>query len=183
MLWAVIGFAVLIGIFMLARRKPSGPIPKGKPATVEKARPSSGPVIARQLVGKDYLSRTRAEIDALFAEEQSAIPGFSNMAREAQKKADQWIDVTEEQLLGYRRAAEAARALSDGVQKKIDDLFFEPESGVDRYYRLIDKLDEAEGDLTSAVEDIVQNRKDREAGDLPVEMQRTKKKPASKKKK
>lgn len=182
MFWAIIGFVILVGILMLARRKQPGSIPKEKPATAARARSAAAPVIARQLVGKDYLPRTRAEIDAIFAEEQTAIPSFSNMAREAQKNADQWIDVSDEQLLGYRRAAEAARALSDGVQKKIDDLFFETESGVERYYRLIDKLDEAEADLASAVEDIVQNRKDREAGDLPVEMQRAKKKPTSKKK-
>ena len=175
MLWTVIGFSALLIVLLLARRKPSDSSGKARPAPARRSRSSAERVIGYQLIGKDCVPKTRTEMEALFAEEQSALPGLSKLGREAQKKADQFIDVPDTNLLEYRQAAEVARCLSSDIQRKIDDLFFEPESGVDMYYKLIDKLDEAEDDLTSAVEAILQNRKDREAGDFPIGKRKTKK--------
>jgi hypothetical protein len=179
MIWAAMAIAALVLVIFLARRKQhSDGAPVGA-AERPRTRDRKDPVIAHQLVGKDYVPMSKADIERLFGEENADAPSLATLAKKAKKCAAQFVDAPDDEISRYREAAARARVLADGIQAKIDGLFFDPENGVDRYQKLMDDLDDAESILSSAVEEILQNRKDREAGDIPINLQ---KKPAKKNK-
>ena len=179
MIWAAIAVAAFVLIAILARRKQRREVPQIGAAGRRPPRNPKEPAIGHQLVGKDYVPMSKADIERLFGEEHADALSVATIAKKAEKCAAQFVDAPDDEISRYREAAARARALANGIQAKIDSLLFDPENGVERYQKLLDELDVAEVILTSAVEEILQIRKDREAGDIPINLQ---KKSAKKKK-
>lgn len=126
---------------------------------------------ATEVVGNNYLPRSRQEVDAMFAPTSEFLRRIEDAAKSAGRKSDEFHEAAmrgrpiEVDLSPELRLADLAAEINKDFEEKYDRLYFVRDGSEDRYFKIIEKIDDAESEIRGAAESIDWTRSDLKDGE------------------